>query len=314
MLKTCSACGAVFTPAFVYQMAVTPERQQLHFCTVECRRTGLGDESFRTRRARRTAILNHATGTGKTTTAVSVASGMAERGQRVLLIDTDVEGNLGPSLGIRGDRSLLEVLVHDLDYAEAIVPIGRSLDVITGNPTLAAAETWLAEQALGERAGLLARRLGRGHVSRRYDHVVLDCGPSLDLLTQNALSYADEVVIPVACDERALDGTRQVLHTIREIERHLHHAVRLAAVLPTFFDPSSRAAADALAALQDQFKDRCLPPIRTDPHVADAPSFMRSVFEHAPDCDGARDYTRAVDWLLGRMTERTIEAADHVAA
>ena len=89
-------------------------------------------------------------------------------------------------------------------------------------------------------------------VSRRYDYVVLDCGPSLNLLNQNALSYADEVVIPVTCDYLALVGVKQVLRTIKDIERHLHHAVRVSAVLPTFYDGRTRLAREVLATLQDQ--------------------------------------------------------------
>ena len=299
MNKDCSSCGTRFTPAFVYQLAVTADRGRLYFCSLECRRGELGDEAFRARRARRIAILNHKGGTGKTTTAVNLAAGMAERGQRVLLVDTDAQGNVGVSLGISGEQSLYHVLVHGADPTAAAVPVRKSLDVITSDATLAAAEIWLARQDSDARSRVMTRRLNLMQVSRRYDYVILDCGPSLNLLNQNALSYADEVIIPVTCDYLALVGVKQVLRTIREVERHLHHAVRISAVLPTFFDSRTRLACEVLDTLRGHFKDKCLLPIRTNTRLAEAPSHRRTIFEHAPTSHGAEDYGRVVDWLLG---------------
>lgn len=312
-MKTCSTCGTAFTPAFVYQMAATPERQQVHFCTLECRRRGLGSESLRTR-ARRLAVLNHATGTGKTTTAVNLAAAMAERGQRVLLVDVDPDGNLGATLGIRGERSLYHVLVHDLDAGDAAVPVGRALDVITGGATLAVAEDWLTAQELGERARTLTGRLNSSQISRRYDLVLLDCGAEVDLLTLNALGYVDEVLAPIACDTHALDAIRQVIQTLSYAEQRLHHSIRSLQVLPTFFDPLSRVSGAAVTALQAELPERCLSPIRVDGALPEAAQRMKSIFEHAPASDGACDYARALATLLGRTSERPVDAADHVAA
>jgi len=314
MLKSCSACGTSFTPSFVYQVAVTADRQQVHFCTLECRRTSLGEESFRAQRARRIAVLNHKGGTGKTTTSVSVAAGLAERGHRVLLVDADAQGNVGVSLGIHGERSLFHVLVQDHDPADAVVPVRRSLDVMTSDATLAAAEIWLAQQDAAERPRVLTQRLAVPSISRRYDHVLIDCGPSLNLLNQNALSYVDEVVIPVACDYLALVGVKQVLKTIQDVERHLHHTVRVAAILPTFYDGRTKLAAEVLETLRGHFKERCLDPIRTNTKLGEAPSCKKTIFEHAPDSHGARDYDRVVDWLLGRPTVRPIASANPAAA
>ncbi len=315
MNETCSSCGAEFAPAYVYQLAVTADRGRLLFCSLDCRRTGLGDEAFRAKRARRLAILNHKGGTGKTTTAVNLAAGMAERGLKVLLIDTDAQGNVGVSLGINGERSLYHILVHAEDPGEAAVPVRKHLDVITSDPSLAAAEIWLARQSSEVRSRVLTRRLNLMQVSRRYDYVVLDCGPSLNLLNQNALSYADEVLIPVTCDYLALVGVKQVLRTIREVERLLHHAVRVSAVLPTFYDARTRLACEVLEALKGHFKDKCLPPIRTNTRLAEAPAHRKTIFEHAPDSYGAEDYARVVDWLVGTGTPaRPDVTADTAAA
>ncbi len=297
MNKHCSSCGASFQVAFVYQVAVTPDRQRMYFCSLECRRASVGAESFRARRARRVAILNQKGGTGKTTTAVNLAAGVAERGNNVLLIDTDAQGNVGISLGVVGERSLYHVLVDGADPVDVAVPVRKNLDVITSNATLAAAEIWLARQDPQTRSRIMTKRLNLMRVSRRYDYVVLDCGPSLNLLNQNALSYADEVVIPVTCDYLALVGVKQVLRTIKDIERHLHHAVRISAVLPTFYDGRTRLSREVLATLQGHFKQKCLEPIRMNTRLAEAPSYGKTIFEYAPQSNGANDYNRVVDWL-----------------
>ena len=302
MNKHCSSCGTEFAPAYVYQLAVTPEQGRLYFCTMECRRATLGDEAFRATRARRIAILNHKGGTGKTTTAVNLAAGAAERGQRVLLIDTDAQGNVGVCLGIHGEQSLYHILVNGIDPTRAAVPVRKSLDVITSDASLAAAEIWLARQEPDVRSRMLTRRLNLMQVSRRYDYVILDCGPSLNLLNQNALSYADEVIIPVTCDYLALVGVKQVLRTIREVERHLHHAVRISAVLPTFYNSRTRLACEVLDTLRGHFKDKCLAPIRTNTRLAEAPSHRKTIFEFAPTSIGAEDYARVVEWLVARST------------
>ena len=308
MNKNCSACGTEFAPAYVYQLAVVAERGRLYFCSLECRKQSLGDEAFRATRARRIAILNHKGGTGKTTTAVNLAAGMAERGARVLLVDTDAQGNVGVSLGIAGEQNLYHILVAGADPIPAAVPVRKSLDVITSDASLAAAEIWLARQEPDARSRVMTRRLNLMQVSRRYDYVILDCGPSLNLLNQNALSYADEVIIPVTCDYLALVGVKQVLRTIREVERHLHHAVRIAGVLPTFYDSRTRLACEVLDTLRTHFKEKCLEPIRTNTRLAEAPSHRKTIFEHAPDSHGAEDYARVVSWFADRCAAVTTAA------
>jgi chromosome partitioning protein len=190
------------------------------------------------------------------------------------------------------------VLVDGVDPTDVAIPVRQHLDVITADATLAAAEIWLARQTPEHRSRIMTRRLNLMQVSRRYDFVVIDCGPSLNLLNQNALSYADEVIIPVTCDYLALVGVKQVLRTIKDIERHLHHAVRVSAVLPTFYDGRTRLAREVLETLQGHFKQKCLEPIRSNTRLAEAPSHRKSIFEYAPQSHGAADYNRVVDWVL----------------
>jgi chromosome partitioning protein len=298
METSCSQCGRVFQPAFVYQLAVTAGERK-YFCSLECRKAALGDEAFRARRARRLAILNQKGGTGKTTTAVNLAAGVAERGHDVLLVDTDAQGNVGASLGIRGDKTLYHVLVEGADPLAVAVPVRKHLDVITADATLAAAEIWLARQDVDVRSRVLTQRLNLMQVTRRYAYVVLDCGPSLNLLNQNALTYADEVVIPVTCDYLALVGVKQVLKTIKDVERHLSHSVRISAVLPTFYDGRTRLAREAYTTLRGHFRQKCLDPIRRSTPLAEAPANRKTIFEYAPESNGATDYKAVVDWLVG---------------
>ncbi len=309
MEKPCSACGQVFRPSFVFQIAVTANGQRSHFCSLECRKAGLGDEAFRTKRARRIAILNQKGGTGKTTTAVNLAAGLAERGNETLLVDTDAQGNVGVSLGVAGEKALYHVLVDGVDPTEASVPVRKGLDVITSDATLAAAEIWLARQGPDVRSKMLTKRLNLMQVSRRYDYVIIDCGPSLNLLNQNALSYVDEVIIPVTCDYLALVGVKQVLKTIKDVERHLGHSVRISAVLPTFYDGRTRLAREVLETLQSHFKHKCLEPIRMNTRLAEAPSHKKTIYEYAPTSHGAADYTRVCDWVLASSADAVTTTA-----
>ena len=294
---SCSECGKAFKASFVYQVAVVGTARR-YFCTLECRKQALGEEAFRARRARRIAVLNQKGGTGKTTTAVNVAAGLAERGNEVLLLDTDAQGNVGASLGVRGAQTLYHVVVDGADPTEVSVPVRKGLDVVTSDASLAAAEIWLARQEPDVRARVLTQRLNLMKVTRRYAYVILDCGPSLSLMNQNALSYADEVVIPVTCDYLALVGVKQVLRTIKDIEKHLHHSVRIAAILPTFYDGRIKLAREANTTLRDHFKEKCLDPIRQNTRLAEAPANRKTIFEYAPESHGAEDYKRVVEWLV----------------
>jgi chromosome partitioning protein len=287
----CAVCAGAFAPQLAFQVAML-DGERRFFCSLDCRKAGLGEHAFGgQRRARRVAILNQKGGTGKTTTAVNLAAGIAARGLDVLLVDMDAQGNVGTSLGVRGERTLYHLLVEPSTTPDdVIIPVRGHFDVISADATLAMAEVWLARHA-GARDRVLAERLTR---LRPYEYVVLDCGPSLSLLNQNALSFADEVIIPVSCDYLALVGVKQVLKTIKDIDRHLGHTVRISGVVPTFFDPRIRLAREAVETLAGHFKERLYEPIRRSTRLAEAPSHRQTIFEYAPESSGAEDYRRLV--------------------
>jgi chromosome partitioning protein len=239
------------------------------------------------------AVFNHKGGTGKTTTSVTLAAGLASKGRKVLLVDTDGQGNVGVSLGLQTERTLYHVLVMGLDPREAIVEARPNLHVLPSNETLAAAELFLAGRPNRDR--VLASRLSAMRAD--YDVIVVDCSPSLSLLNQNALVFADGVLCPVACDYLSLVGVRQVLRTIKQVNRLLSHPVRLWGVLPTLYDARARVCVEAYDTLRQHFGDRCLAPIRMASRAKEAPSQSQTLFEYAPDATATKDYWQVVDQL-----------------
>jgi chromosome partitioning protein len=253
---------------------------------------------------RRLAIFNHKGGTGKTTTTVSIAAGLAERGLKVLLVDTDSQGNVGVSLNVKTERSLYHVLVMGLKAQDAAVQVRPNLDLICANETLAAAELYLAGRQNRDR--VLRDRLMAA--SDAYDVVLVDCSPSLSLMNQNALVFADGILVPVACDFLSLVGVRQVIKTVKNVNALLHHPVQIWGVLPTFYDARARICRDAVDTLKQHFGERCLSPIRATMKIKEAPAQGRTIFEYAGSSNAATDYWRVVDTLIDGHGAASAEA------
>ncbi len=326
---TCSACQKRFCVELVYQV-VRVRGELRHACSEGCREQILAEAEGarlgasvappprveadcaappgRARRSihapARLAIFNHKGGTGKTTTSVSIAAGLAARGVRVLLVDTDSQGNVGVSLGVKAEKTLYHVLVMGVSPRDAAVRVRPNLDLIVSNETLAAAELYLAGRQNRDR--ILRERLISAFDD--YDIVMLDCSPSLSLMNQNALVVADGILVPVACDFLSLVGVRQVIRTVKNVNSLLHHPVSIHAVLPTFYDARARICRDAVDALKDHFGDRVLPPIRQATRIREAPAQGKTIFEHAPDSTSAQDYATVVDLLVHGPAQRMAQA------
>jgi chromosome partitioning protein len=250
------------------------------------------------------AVFNHKGGTAKTTTAVHVAAGLAREGHRVLLVDTDSQGNAGASLGVRETRTLYHVLVMGLPYEDALVEVRDGLFVLAANETLAAAELYLSGQRQRDR--VLATRLSGARAA--FEYVIVDCSPSLSLLNQNALVFADAVLCPVACDFLSLYGLRQVVRTIKQVNRLLSHPLALFGVLPTLYDARARICREALETLRGTFGDACLDPVHFAIRAKEAPAQGKTLFEYAPTSPAAADYARVV----ARLT--ALHQRPHLAA
>jgi len=299
----CEACGKRFVVELVSQLVALKGKRH-YACSLPCRSQILAEAEGQKLGGpeappadalpRRIAVFNHKGGTGKTTTAVSISAALAARGKRVLLVDTDAQGNVAASLGLRCDKSLYHVLVMGLSPAEAAQPVRTNLDVLGSNETLAAAELYLAGRK--ERDRVLRERLSS--TTQLYDVVILDCSPSLSLLNQNALVFADSLLIPVACDYLSLVGVRQVLRTVKNVNQLLHHPVRIGGVIPTMYDARAKICQDSLATLREHFGTRCLPPIRATAKLKEAPAHQKTIYEWAEGSNAARDYDVVVDHLL----------------
>ena len=294
--KSCSVCSQPFEQQFAYQQA-TVDKELRYFCSLVCRDRQLSQVQPTPRRNCRIAVLNQKGGTGKTTTSVNLAAGLADAGFRTLLIDLDAQGNVAVSLGLRSKYTLYNILVEDAHPADCIVNVATNLDALISSTSLAQAEIFLVNQP--DRHKILRRRL---KPITNYDFVVMDCGPSLSVLNQNALAYAEHIVIPVSCDYLSLVGVKQILRTLKRVNRLLLEPVNILGVVPTFYDKRTRASQEAVETLKAYFKERVMSPIRVNTRLKEAPSHKQSIFEYAPDCHGARDYRDMVNRVVELCT------------
>lgn len=299
-LHACAVCSTSFQLRYAFQV-VTVAKKRSVVCSEQCKTVLLTPTTPVTagpvRQPRTIAVMNQKGGTGKTTTSVSIAAGLAERGHSTLLIDLDAQGNVGVSLGVNGPRTLYHVLIDGTRPEEAAVPVRKGLDVITSDQTVAAAELELV--GAKDRARVLSRRMAALTApTGAYDYIILDCAPSLSLLNQNALTFARDVIVPVSCDYLSLVGVKQILRTLRHVNEVLLHPVEVLGVLPTFYDVRNRISKEAVQALTAYFKDRVLPPIRVNTRLKEAPSHKKTIFEYDPDSTGAKDYGAVADWIV----------------
>ncbi|MBL8784179.1 MAG: ParA family protein [Deltaproteobacteria bacterium] len=237
--------------------------------------------------------MNQKGGTGKTTTTVSLAHGLAMAGHKTLIIDMDSQGNVGVCLGADGSRNLYHLFVENGDPGSAILNVRENLDLLPSNNLLAKVEVHLAHV---QHPHKVLRNRFKDVVD--YDYIILDCGPSLSLLNQNALYFADQVLIPVACDYLSLVGVKQILETLRVVQEQLRHPITILGVLPTFYDVRNKISHEVVRNLERYFKDKVLPPIRINTRLKEAPADHKSIFEFAPKSPAAEDYQTLVDKIV----------------
>ena len=245
---------------------------------------------FAPARTRRIAVINHKGGTGKTTTAVHVAAGLADAGQRVLLVDFDPQGNVGVWFALEHPRTVADLMLGRAEFSEVVVRARPNLDCIHSDETLSRAQELLFARTSNDEV-LRARLSPVGG----YDVCIVDCAPSLNLLTRNALLYAEEVIIPISMEYLALVGVRQLVESILRVRRSRRHAVEISAVVPTFFSRQNKKSAEIMRTLKGHFGEVVAEPIRLNVKLSEAPSHGQTVFEYAPSSNGARDYRKLVE-------------------
>ena len=248
------------------------------------------------------ALANQKGGVGKTTTAVSTAVLLAQAGYRVLMVDADPQGNATSSLGLDKQAllyTLYDVLLDGVGIARAIAVTDRPrLDLVPATPGLAGAEVELV--TVPEREHRLARALDE--VADRYDVVLIDCPPSLGLLTVNALTAARHVVIPIQCEFLALEGVGQLVTSIDLVKRRLNPSLDVLGVLMTMFDARTRLSTQVVEEVRRFFPERIFATIvPRSIRLAEAPSFGQSIAEYDANSRGGLAYRAFAEELVGRL-------------
>ncbi|HIC88885.1 MAG TPA: ParA family protein [Anaerolineae bacterium] len=245
------------------------------------------------------AVANQKGGVGKTTTAINLGAALAEKGKRTLLVDLDPQGALSNGLGIPShalDRTVYHVLVNsNLPVAAVIHRIRPSLDVIPSNVHLAAAEVELISMA--DREFRLATAL-KGTVEQ-YDYTLIDCGPSLGLLTVNALTAADAVLIPLQCEYLALRGVGMLLDTIGKVKARLNPKLRLLGILGTMYNSRTVHAREVMEEVRQMFGPRVFKTVvRASIRFAEAPAAHLPILDYAPNHPGALAYRALAEEII----------------
>jgi len=241
-------------------------------------------------------FANQKGGVAKTTTTLNLGVAFQELGQRVLAVDMDPQGSLTMSLGLNPDSvrpSMFDVLVNGVSIEEALHH--RELDVVVSCIELAGAEIALSSLIGRERA--LSKALLQ--VRDRYDYIMIDTPPSLGLLTVNALTASDAVIVPVQCEYLALRGLAQLERTLELVRENLNPGVHIAGILPTMYDSRTVHGREAVEVLRNSFGDLVFETtIRKTIKFAEAPVKGESVLKYAPDSQAAKAYRQLAREVL----------------
>jgi chromosome partitioning protein len=273
---------------------------------------------------RRIAVINQKGGVGKTTTAVNLAAALARRGERVCVLDLDPQAHATTHFGVEpdGDRaSIYDVLVRGRALADVRRDVGESLALITSDINLAAAEVELA--GVVGRDVILREALAQDGES--FDYLLMDCAPSLGVLTINALAAADEVFIPLQPHFFALHGLSKLLETTALVGRRINPGLRVTGVVVCLYDGATKLAQEVvrdLRAFLDASRSAKVPwaaakvfeaKVRRNVKLAECPSFGKTIFEYSPKSPGAEDYAALAAEVAGPI-EISVPEAELVVA
>ena len=249
------------------------------------------------------AVTNQKGGVGKTTTAVNRCACLAERGKKTLLVDADPQGNASSVSGVQaGEKSLYEVLLG-IATAEKCVAVSdtENMSVLPSDIRLAAAEVEL----VGLERREYRMRAALRPLADRYDYIIIDCPPSLGLLTVNALTAANSVLIPIQCEYYALEGVRSLMDTISRVKRGLNLALDVEGVLLTMFDGRTNLSLQVGAQVKKHFKSKVFATtVPRNVRLGEAPSHALPINRYDPRSTGAEAYRSLAREVLARNGER----------
>ena len=249
------------------------------------------------------SVANQKGGVGKTTTTVNLSAGLACRGKKVLMIDADPQGNATSAVGVdkECELSTYDVLVNEVDINEAIQPTNvNKLFVCPSNINLAGAEVQLVSMVSRELR--LKEQLDK--IKDEYDYILIDCPPSLGLITLNAFTASDSVLIPVQCEYFALEGLGQLMNTINIVKKHLNKSIYIEGAVLTMYDLRTNLANQVVREVKKYFENKVYKTvIPRNVKLSEAPSYGMPIIMYDPKSKGAKAYDKLSKEFIKRNNE-----------